>query len=339
MVDPAPRDGYRPIPFPPPRTDMARYRYHTLDVFTDRIFGGNPLAVFPDGRGLDGATMQRIARELNLSETVFLLPSEGEGDLRARIFTPGAEVPFAGHPTVGTAVLAVSEGLAGRGEGDGVRRVVLEEGVGPVAVEVEVRDGEAVAGTLTAAAVPTEVAFPGDPGEVARMLGVDEGDLGFDLEGGAPALAPLRPGVGFAPAWASAGLEFFVVPVRSVEVAQRARLDEGVRAGLLTDPDRATMVYVVAPGEGDADLRVRMFAPEIGVPEDPATGSACAALGGWLGLRSVDGVHPWSVEQGIEMGRPSRLALEIRVAGGAVDRIRVGGGAVRVASGEMTVPG
>ncbi len=306
-------------------------RYHTLDVFTDRVFGGNPLAVFPDATGIPERHLGAIARELNLSETVFVYPPRTpHGTRRVRIFTPGGEVPFAGHPTVGTAWLLVATGAVTTPQAEvGGVRVVLEEDVGPVAVEVEVTaGGHPGRARLTTAAPHREWPFAAGPADAAAMVGLDPGEIG----GAGPLDRPL---------FASAGLPFLVVPVRSAEALGRARLDEGVRQRVLGPSPVATMVYLVAPAPGpDADLRTRMFAPEIGVPEDPATGSACAALGGALGRRLGvdDGERGWRVEQGIEMGRPSLLELDVVVRSGLPARIRVGGTCVEVARAEMTLP-
>lgn len=307
-----------------------RLEYHTLDVFTDRVFGGNPLAVFPDGRGLSAERMQAIARELNLSETVFVLPAESpSATRRVRIFTPGAEVPFAGHPTVGTAFFLVAS-RAITVAVDAVT-VVLEEGVGPVPVEVALRSGRPVAARLTAAVAPTEEAVDLDAGDLARTISLDAGDIGAEVPG--------VPGT-LEPVFASAGLPFLTVPVRSVKAAERATLDQGALRQLLGPDAPSRMVYVIASGGHgeDVNLHVRMFAPEIGVPEDPATGSAAAALGGYLGRRAGNGSHSWLVEQGLEMGRPSLLRVEADVHAGAVTAIRVGGSAVLVARATMEIP-
>ena len=315
---------------------MREFAVHTLDVFTDRVFGGNPLAVLPDARGISDADMQRIARETNLSETVFVLPPEGAGDARVRIFTPGREVPFAGHPTVGTAVFLADAGLVDV-PSDGTRTIVLEENVGPVAVDVRIENGRGVHGRLTAAVAPEEIAFDGSLAECAAMIGRPVADLEVRADGdGWNSLGGLLRDP--SPCWASAGLEFFVVPVRDRAACAASRLDSETWRRVLPAGSPSTMVYVVAPGDGDTDLHVRMYAPDIGVPEDPATGSACAALGGWLGARLDPGVYEWSVAQGIEMGRPSRLDLEVRVGPDGVEAIRVGGAAVRVLDGTMRVP-
>lgn len=311
---------------------MREYPYYTLDVFTDRPFAGNPLAVFPHAEGLEGEAMQRIARELNLSETVFVLPPETpSGTRRVRIFTPGREVPFAGHPTVGTAFFLVAEGLVPL-EGDEVT-VVLEEGVGPVPVKVTAREGRVTAAELTTAAAPREVPVPWSAPELGALVSLPAEAVGMDG-------AALGVRGELLPAFASAGLAFLVLPVRSLEHAEAAALDSGVWARLLPPGSESRMVYVVAPGgRGDGvDAHVRMFGPDVGVPEDPATGSAAAALGGYLGFRAPDGEHRWTLEQGLEMGRPSRLGLSVEVAGSVASRIRVGGAAVLMSRGLMRAP-
>lgn len=299
-----------------------RYRYHLLDVFTDQIFGGNPLAVFPDATGLDETRMQRVARELNLSETVFVLPPRSaDATCRVRIFTPARELPFAGHPTIGTAILLAALGRADA-QGDEAW-VVLEEGVGPVPVTVRLREGVPEFAQLSAAQ-PPEVRVPSlSPEEVAAMLSLGPDDLA---------------GGNREPGMASCGVPFLIVPLHGREALARARLDvarwERALAGAW-----ASSVYVVAPGDR-ADLRTRMFAPAMGIVEDPATGAAATALAAYLALRDPcsDGVLRWTVEQGVEMGRPSWLELEADKRGGEVVAVRVGGSAVRVGEGEMLVP-
>jgi trans-2,3-dihydro-3-hydroxyanthranilate isomerase len=301
-----------------------RARYHTLDVFTDRVFGGNPLAVFPDADGVPPGMMQRIARELNLSETVFVLwdaPPEG-ADCRVRIFTPGTELPFAGHPTIGTAFLLAMLGRA-RGEG-GAARVVLGEGVGPVPVEVRMEGGRPAFAMLTAARLPETGPPPPAPAVVARLLSLDEADLGGSL----------------GTAFASAGVPFLFASVRDRAALGRARIDGAAWERHLADA-WAPHVYVMTDdAEGDATLRARMFAPAMGIAEDPATGGGVTALAALLAARDAagDGTLRWTVEQGVEMGRPSRLHVEADVRGGALAAVRVGGAAVLVGEGEMTLP-
>ncbi|HLL83174.1 MAG TPA: PhzF family phenazine biosynthesis isomerase [Longimicrobium sp.] len=295
-----------------------RYRYHTLDVFTDRLFGGNPLAVFTDARGISDAQMQAVARELNLSETVFLFPPEAGGTRRARIFTPGSELRFAGHPTVGTAFLLVALGEVPAEERE--TEVVLEEGVGPVPVRVRVRGGKPDFAQLTAAQPPVVRPAPARE-ELAALLGLDAADLSDSWE----------------PAVASAGVGFTVIPLRDVAALGRVRLDLAAWERVLAHTD-APGVYPVVPAAPGETVRVRMFAPAMGIPEDPATGAAAAALGGYLARDAQQGTLRWTVEQGEEMGRPSTIYLEADVHNGIVMRVRVGGSAVQVSEGTMEIP-
>jgi trans-2,3-dihydro-3-hydroxyanthranilate isomerase len=301
-----------------------RVRYHTLDVFTDRVFGGNPLAVFPDADGVPPAMMQRIARELNLSETVFVAwdaPPEG-ADCRVRIFTPGTELPFAGHPTVGTAWLLAMLGRV-RTEG-AAARVVLGEGVGPVPVEVRMEGGQPVFAMLSAARMPETGPPPPAPAIVAEVLSLDEADLGGSL----------------GTAHATAGVPFLFVSVGDRAALGRARVDVAAWERHLAG-GWAPHVYVVTDdADGGASLQARMFAPAMGITEDPATGGAVTALAALLAARDApgDGTLRWTVEQGVEMGRPSRLHLEADVRAGAVTAVRVGGSAVLVSEGEMMLP-
>lgn len=301
-----------------------RYDFHTLDVFTDRTFGGNPLGVFPEAGGLDDATMQKVAREMNLSETVFLLPPETPaGTRRVRIFTPAVEVPFAGHPTVGTAWFLTSSGAVTMERNGGT--VVLEENVGPVPVRVETEDGRPVRATLSAAVLPEHRPVPWSRERLAAMISLGPDDVGCgEME----------------PEMVSCGLPFIVVPVTDVDAASRSRLDPAVWDEL-TDGAWSRMVYVITRGgQGEGvDLHVRMYAPAAGVPEDPATGSAAAALGGYLGSRAADdGLWAWRLEQGLEVGRPSVLEVEAEVKDGTVAAVRVGGRCVPVSRGSMEVP-
>jgi trans-2,3-dihydro-3-hydroxyanthranilate isomerase len=301
-----------------------RAKFHTLDVFTDRVFGGNPLAVFPDAEGIPPAMMQRIARELNLSETVFVTwdaPPAG-ADCRVRIFTPGTELPFAGHPTIGTAFLLAMLGRL-RAEGGGAR-VVLGETVGPVPVDVRMEDGRPVFAMLSAARMPEVGPPPPPPALVARLLSLDEAELGGSL----------------GTAHATAGVPFLFVSVRDRAALARARVDAGAWERHLADAWGPHLYAVTDDAGGEATLRARMFAPAMGIAEDPATGGAVTALAALLAARDAagDGTLRWVVDQGVEMGRPSRLHVEADVRGGALTAVRVGGSAVRVSEGEMTLP-
>lgn len=300
-----------------------RLPFHTLDVFTDRTFGGNPLGVFPDAMHLPPELMQQIAREMNLSESVFLGPPESGGTARVRIFTPGVEVPFAGHPTIGTAIFLASR--LDLSPSEGTATLVLEENVGLVPVEVRFEGGDPVFAWLTTAVLPEHHPLAFTCGELAAMVGLDENDVCVDLQ----------------PEVVSCGLPYSIIPVRSGEALRRAALDMVAWKRMLADT-ADHHVYLVCPAaqEDAVDVRVRMFAPGSGVPEDPATGSAAAALGGYLAKADGrrDGVLSWVVEQGVEVGRPSTLYVEAERSAGETTSVRVGGSAVFVSEGSMTVP-
>jgi trans-2,3-dihydro-3-hydroxyanthranilate isomerase len=292
---------------------MTQFRYYTCDVFTERAFGGNPLAVLTDARGLDDGTMQAIAREFNFSETAFVCPpTDPQHTARLRIFTPGGELPFAGHPTVGTAFVLSSIGAT-----PGASRIVFEEGVGPIPVRIERSGGQVVRCTLTAAQAPGKVATVKQRMRLAAMLGLDGTDLAAPAE-----------------VW-SCGVPFTVVPLATLEALQRARLDRD-RWSRLLGGHEGRKVYPVARID-DATWRVRMFAPSLGVAEDPATGAAAAALAGWLASRQPDvsGTRRWRILQGEDIGRPSEIALAADVADGAATAVRVGGRCVMISEGTL----
>lgn len=299
------------------------YSFYTADVFADRPFGGNPLAVFPRAEGLTSEQMQRIAREFNLSETTFVLPPETpEGTRRLRIFTPTAELPFAGHPTVGTAYVlaAIGELPCDREEST----ILFEEGVGPVPVKIRAKDGKPVDSELAAAKTPEFRTLDLSRADWAELLALTPEDLD----------AP-----GWEPTAVSCGMPFAIVPLRDREALGRSRLRRDAWERRLAGA-WAREVYLLAPGEAPADWRVRMFAPRLGIDEDPATGAAATALGGYLGRHhpQPDGTLVWRVEQGIEMGRPSTLRVAADKANGEVVAIRVGGASVLMSSGELFVP-
>lgn len=298
-----------------------RYRYLTADVFTDQLFGGNPLAVLPDARGLDATQMQALAREFNLSETVFVLPPEApEHSRRLRIFTPSAELPFAGHPTIGTALI-----LAVIGEfslDTPITTVRFEEGAGVVPVAIRVADGVPVAAQLEAPQAP-EVRPVADPGRIAAGLSLEPGDL-VTARG--------------LPLATSCGMPFVLVELGDRAALGRARLDPAVWQPDVTG-GWAEFPYLFTKDTTESDLQARMFAPGTGVPEDPATGGAAAALGGWLGHvdPTADGTLRRVIAQGLEMGRPSRLEIEVEKRAGKVAAVRVGGSAVLVSEGTIRV--
>ena len=302
-----------------------RHRFLTADVFSDRIFGGNQLAVFPDGRGLATDQMQQVARVFNFSETVFVLPPDlPEHARRLRIFTPGAEIPFAGHPTIGTAfVLATIGDLRLEGEWT---RLVLEEGAGPVPVRIRANGGRPVFAQLVAPRPPEYGPPPPARADLASMLSLDPADLLEEPQG---------------PQAVSCGLPFLLIPLSSRDAVRRARmrLDVWEKVLALYWSPHAYVFAFDAEGPGH-DLRARMFGPAVGVVEDPATGSAATALGGYLGVRDArrDGTLHFIVEQGFEMGRPSLLEIEVDKNKGAITEIRVGGASVLVSEGTMEIP-
>jgi trans-2,3-dihydro-3-hydroxyanthranilate isomerase len=302
------------------------YRFVQVDVFTDQVFGGNPLAVFLDGRGIEDAVMQQIAREMNLSETVFLLPpSRPDCAAALRIFTPAREVPFAGHPTVGTAWVLAVHGMAPRG----AARFALEEKIGPVPVDIEGDPARPDFIWMTHGPATFDRALE-NRDAMARALGLSEADL---LPG-----APIQPG--------STGNTFLFVPLRDRASVDRAALD--VRALLDAMAGRPHLgVFVFSPDPDPAAGRVysRMFAPHTsGVPEDPATGSASGPLGAYLALNGLvrKGAAVTIVsEQGTKMGRPSFIHIRLAMEGGTITGIRVGGSVVPVLEGELrlSLPG
>ena len=310
------------------------YKFYITDVFTDTAFGGNQLAVLPDARGLNDAQMQTIAHEFNFSETTFVFPPEdSKNTKKVRIFTPASELPFAGHPTVGTAyVLAYVGEVALSGD---ETRIVFEEKVGPVPVMIRARDGKPVFMQLTAAKIPERKPAAIDAAGLAEVLSLEPSDILYDEN--------------FVPEAVSAGVPFLFVPLRSLDALAKSRVRVDVWERTLKGTYAPEMfVFVETPESverggiksGDAVIRARMFAPALGLGEDPATGGAAAAFGGYLAARCEkrDGMLKWLVHQGVEMGRPSRLEVETDVEGGAVKAVRVGGASVLVASGELVVP-
>lgn len=301
-----------------------QHKFYTADVFTDRPFGGNQLAVFTDAASIPGEVMQQVARELNLSETVFVLPPDNPAHTsRLRIFTPAVEMPFAGHPTVGTAYVLAAIGAI---ELSGDRtHIVFEEGVGPVPVSIFAQDGIVTDTQLTAARAPEASASPTTPEHVAEILGIDRSELADE---------PWLPEV------VSCGVPFLFVTVRNRTILARTRVNRALfDTHLAGTPGEQLFVLCFDPELEGSHVRARMYAPEFGITEDPATGSAVAALGGYLGARlGEEGTIVRRIEQGFEMGRPSILELEAEVDGGVVDRVRVGGKSVLMSEGWMNLP-
>lgn len=300
-----------------------RLAYHVLDVFTDTRFGGNPLAVVLEADGLDPARMQTIAREFNLSETVFVCkPKQGAHTARVRIFTPAIEMPFAGHPTVGTAALLAqlrSPETSGRGDA----LVVLEEEIGIVRVGVRLRPGAPPFAEFDAPKLPQESGTLPSAERLAAAVGLIPAEIGFENH------RPLRM---------AAGNTFAFLPVASLEAMAKARVSSS-HWGTAIQGGIGAFLYCRQTVHNTSAFHARMFAPEHGVPEDPATGSAAVGFAGVIHRFDVlpDGLHKRIIEQGYEMGRPSQIELSLQVEGGKLSTVRIGGHAVRVAEGMIEV--
>ena len=302
---------------------MPDYRFYQVDVFTNQPFGGNPLAVFPDAAGLDTAQMQRIAKEMNLSETTFVFPpSHPDADFTVRIFTPDAELPFAGHPVVGTHWTLAHLG-----------RVALREPVTTVRFELGV--GVRAAALHVARGQVTRVVMDHQPPQFFAVAGQDQ-------------VTRLANGLGLTPAaildtgWpvqvVSTGIRQMFIPVRSlaeVSALSPRRQEPAALSRLCAELDPETrcheclMVLTLETETPGTHVHTRMFAPGLGIGEDPATGSATGGLGAYLiENRIIPATPPTThlvAEQGSEMGRPSRLTIEIDGAPGAISMVRVGG--------------
>jgi trans-2,3-dihydro-3-hydroxyanthranilate isomerase len=297
------------------------YQFYTADVFTDTVFGGNQLAVLPDARGLTTEQMLAITREFNYSESTFVFPpDDAKHTRRVRIVTPGGEIPFAGHPTVGTA-----HGLAAIGEislAGAETRIVLEENVGPVPVLVRAQGGKPEFAQLSVAMLPQVSEPPLSRAQLADVLSLDVADV---LDGE------------YAPQTVSCGLPFLLVPLRDRKAVARSRLRlDSWERSLQGTPSEMVMVFAADAERAGSDMRARMYSPSVAIAEDPATGSACACLAGYLAARTPrDGTLRWVVEQGFEMGRPSIIEIEADKTAGAITAVRVGGRTVIVTKGEL----
>lgn len=288
--------------------------YILLDVFTATPLSGNPLAVFPHADGLLDDQMQNIARELSLSETVFVTRPEAERHTAAiRIFTPEVELPFAGHPTVGTAVVLGFERNASV--------VRLEEKVGLVTCVVERADKRTGQARFGLPKLPMPAGTAPDRSQIAMMLGLDLEDIGCRT---------------FNPSVYSAGVIFYLVPVRSAAALRKIKPQ---RAWEEVFPLGHNSVYAFTetPEEPDNDFAARMFAPGMGLGEDPATGAAAAALIGALAGQAGDGQMEYVVRQGLEMGRPSRILVQLRNTDGVLSHGGIGGDAVIVGQGSLAL--
>ena len=310
---------------------MPTYNFLQFDVFTERAFCGNPLAVFPESEGISDEVMGQIAREMNLSETVFVLkPESNEVLRRLRIFTPTREIPFAGHPIVGTWTALAQEGVVPIPEGgNGWQRIFHEVGIGVLPVDIEFKDGRPVQVVMTQGKfqIIDEIEDAPEQAEVARALGLAREDLDESL--------PIQV--------ITTGLSCLAVPIRSLADLRDCRINTSLLADIYTRRGGAgCLAFTRETLEvGASRAHARFFAPADNIPEDPATGSACGALGaylvnhGALSLEPEDGRYKFVIEQGDFIHRPSRINLDVKGERGRVEEVKIGGPAVLVARGEV----
>lgn len=302
-----------------------RYPFYTLNVFTHAILGGNPLAVFPEAQGLTTAQMQKVAVEINYSETVFVLPAATpQGDYRLRIFTPAMEIPFAGHPTIGTAFLLGYLGKVPLSPSPSV--IVLEEGVGPVSVSLYAEQGQIQTTELSVAQLPHQ-----GPPVLSREI------LAQIL-----CLSPAQICQGTdQPQCNSCGLPFIFVPLVDYPALALAKLQLHPWETYLQS-QTANALYLFTDDvrhQPEAHFQSRMFAPGLGIAEDPATGSAVAAFAGYLSRRYPQvGLSTWQIIQGVEMSRPSRLQLTLEQTNHGLRSVKVAGASVVVSQGWFEIP-
>ena len=295
------------------------------DVFTNEPFSGNQLAVFLDGRGLSAETMQAIAKEMNFSESTFILPAEEAGtDVRMRIFTPGTELPMAGHPTIGSTFALAHTGVIR----PGLPKFIFGLGVGPTPVDLEWRDGRLSFASMTQLN-PTFGHSITDRDGAAASIGLDTNDLVADL--------PVQE--------VSCGVPYLLIPLRERTAVDRAETDIVAYRKLIARnrlaADTCLYLFTVSPSDAEATTYSRMFAPGFGIAEDPATGSAAGPLGCYLvrhALISGDAALRIVNLQGVKMGRASRMHVSITEQAGQIVEVKVGGEAVLVARGEVFVP-
>jgi trans-2,3-dihydro-3-hydroxyanthranilate isomerase len=295
-----------------------KYTFHIVDVFSSTPFGGNQLAVLPDAAGISTEGMQKIAREFNFGETTFVLPkSDPANTYRVRIFTPRTELDFAGHPSVGTACALVMKQHERFSE---PIRLVLEENIGPVTVDVAQRNRE-FHGTLTLSGKIEAPAGAPSPAELAAVLSVEPAEVNQVF-------------------FAGVGVPFCLAQLNSNEVVDRAAMNRAAWAATLSRAWSPHIFFFAGNLRDGGKLYARMWAPALGVEEDPATGSACAALVGAMASKHDFGgtAYRLSIQQGVSMGRRSEIEAEARKSGSVVTSVSVGGATAYIASGEIEVP-
>jgi trans-2,3-dihydro-3-hydroxyanthranilate isomerase len=295
-----------------------KYKFHIVDVFSSTPFGGNQLAVLPDAAGISTEGMQKIAREFNFGETTFVLPKNDRANTcRVRIFTPRAELDFAGHPTVGTACALVMER---RERLSDPIRLILEENVGPVTVDVAQRNG-ALHGTLTLSGKIDAPTGTPSPADLAAVLSIEPAEVSQVF-------------------FAGVGVPFCFAQLKSNEAVDGATINRAAWATTLSRAWSPHLFFFAGSLRDGSNLYARMWAPALGVEEDPATGSACAALVGAMASKPEFGgmAYRLSIQQGASMGRRSEIEAEARKRDGVVTFVRVGGATAYIASGEIDVP-
>jgi trans-2,3-dihydro-3-hydroxyanthranilate isomerase len=298
--------------------DLMKYPFHLVDVFSSTPFGGNQLAILPDATGISTEGMQKIAREFNFPESTFVLPkNDPANSYRVRIFTPRAELDFAGHPTIGTACALVMKQHAQTVD---PIRLILEENIGPVTVDVAQRNG-GYHGTLTLSGkidAPTGAPAPAD---LAAVLSIEPAEVSQSF-------------------FAGVGLPFCFAQLKSNEAVDRAAVNRAAWTAMLSRAWSPNLFFFAGDLRDGGNLYARMCAPALGVEEDPATGSACAALVGAMASKHDFGgtAYRLSIQQGVSMGRRSEIEAEARKSGGVVTSVSVGGATAYIASGEIEVP-
>jgi trans-2,3-dihydro-3-hydroxyanthranilate isomerase len=298
------------------------YRYLHLDVFTDARFEGNQLAVFPEPGGLTAEQMQRIANEMNFSESTFILPREGSGDVRMRIFTPREELPMAGHPTIGSTFALAHEGVIAAGRD----QFVFELGVGPIPVSLEWR-GKALSFAWMTQLLPTFGATIGNRAMLAKAIGLDAADL---VDG-----RPVQV--------VTCGVPFLFVPIRTRRAVDDVSIDRATFKRVCQEADveeKPVFLFTIDPADssGTETVYSRMLAPGFGIQEDPATGGASGPLGCYLvrhGMVDEKKARDMVSLQGVAMGRPSRIHISIDSTDGSITKVRVGGKSRLVGRGEI----
>ncbi|HEX8736070.1 MAG TPA: PhzF family phenazine biosynthesis protein [Pyrinomonadaceae bacterium] len=301
---------------------MKKYEFYQLDVFTDNAFAGNPLAVFPEGGGLTDEEMQRIAREMNLSETVFVLPSE-KAVRRLRIFTPMRELPLAGHPVVGTWNLLATLGVV-PAQAEGAVTIQQELNIGILPVDIEYRDEKPFQVTMTQGAFEAGAVMSDerDISRLAQALGLDLADLNFS--NGLPVQV------------VSTGIKALDIPIVSLAALGRCRINSSMLAEIyLSYGAIGCYAFTFETMEDTSRIHARFFAPDDNIPEDPATGSAAGSLAGYLIYHAALDAKKFTIEQGDFMKRPSRIFAEVTGEKGNVEKVRIGGQSVIVAKGEV----